>query len=1352
MSESDAPISPLPSNHTSKPCVTGIHPPPPLCFDHNIAEKWKIFRQKWQLYATLVFLKDQPQEYQVALLLHSLGDDALRIYNSFTFDTTEEHRTVDQILGKFDDYAIGEVNETYERYIFHRRSQLDGETFEAFLSTLKNLIKTCNFCSTCADGILKDRIVLGIKDSSVQAALLRERKLTLDKCIDLCRASEHAHQHHQAMTAETVHKLHSSQLQYRKKKPNSRNPVSAPTSRYKSSQKKECKFCTFAHPFRKEECPAYGKTCKKCGLRNHFAEKCPSTARKVHCVNTQESDSEPGEWINTVNKANSKDIKCVMMVNGQRVTFLVDTGATVNLLPARYANKITPSKTTLKMWNQTEAPNLGTCKMSLTNPLTKQTVVTDFIVCPDSYTAILGKQTSEKMDLIFINNNFERVAAVSPDNIVSKHPSVFDGNLGTIPGVHRLKTDPTVRPIVMANRRVPIAVKARLKNELDRLTNLGVITPVNTPTPWVSQMVVAEKKSGDLRICIDPRELNKALVRERYTLPTLDDCLHELGKSTIFSKADLASGYWHISLDEESSLLTTFQTPFGRYRWLRLPFGTSVSSEIFQRKLLEALHGLPGVVCVADDVLIHGRTTEEHDHNLEKFLERCETTGIKLNQTKLELRMQNVTFMGHIISKDGLATDPEKVRAITEFPRPETLEQLRRFIGMVNYLARYVPRLADIVQPLTNLLKIDVLWQWSSAQEEAFSKIKEAIAAAPTLQYYDPSKELTLENDASDYGIGTALLQEGKPVAFASRSLSASERNYAQIEKEMLAVVFGLEKFHQYTYGRQLMIVTDHKPLVSISKKPLSKAPKRLQALLLRTQVYTFDLIYRPGKDLVLSDTLSRAPLKDILPGEKVIVNMVSNLQDTPFNTDRLQCIRTATAADKTLSALADVLRTGWPDNKRDLPTALLPYFSYRDELTTQDGIVLRGDRVTIPSSMRPEMIEKVHAGHLGINSCLRRARDLIFWPGMSKEIRQYVESCDTCASNMCQQSPEPILLHDIPSLPWKKIGTDLFAIEGRNYLVTSDYFSNFIEVDYLPETSASTVISKLKHHFARHGIPDTVISDCGSQFTSDTFAKFSKDWNFRHIKSSPGHHNANGEAESAVKIVKRIFTKCRANKEDPYLGLLNHRNTPTEGLNTSPAQRLFARRTDSHLPCIQSKLKHITMNDDSAAAKKSARRKNAVDNINQRRRELPPLNVGDPVRMQPFDTTKQWRSATVTRRLAKRTYEVTTGSGKYYRRNRVHLRPSKIRTPSPEYISLPSDNAQADTSTSSNDYNPASSLPRHHPQTTMSTPLTPVRKDPPTRTPSAETSTLQSRIPIYKRPVLLRSGRLTKPPSRFAQ
>lgn len=252
--------------------------------------------------------------------------------------------------------------------------------------------------------------------------------------------------------------------------------------------------------------------------------------------------------------------------------------------------------------------------------------------------------------------------------------------------------------------------------------------------------------------------MNKALKGEHDTLPVLDDVLHELSQSTVFSKADLSSGYWHVTLDGESSELTIFQTCFGRYRWLRLPFGTSVSSGIFQKKLMEAFDRLKGVVCVADDVIIHGNGTEDHDKNLDEFLGRCHKKNVKLNKKKL-LQSDNITFMGYKISKEGLSTDPEKVKAITDYPTPKNLEELRRFFGMVNYLSRYLAHLTEIIHPLHNLLKKNIPWNWSKSQEQAFQRVKQIIVSSPVLAFYNPDKELTLENDASQYGLGVCSLR-----------------------------------------------------------------------------------------------------------------------------------------------------------------------------------------------------------------------------------------------------------------------------------------------------------------------------------------------------------------------------------------------------------------------------------------------------------------------------------------------------------------------------------------------------------------------------------------------------------------
>lgn len=363
---------------------------------------------------------------------------------------------------------------------------------------------------------------------------------------------------------------------------------------------------------------------------------------------------------------------------------------------------------------------------------------------------------------------------------------------------------------------------------------------MDQPTDWVSRMVLATKKSGKLRVCIDPRPLNKALKRERYPLPIMEDILPNLANAKLFSKLDLTDAYWHVHLDEESSLLTTFQTPYGRYRWKRLPFGTCVSSELFQKRLNIALEGLHGVIGVSEDIVIYGsgHTTEEasvdHDKNLIELLNRCRSIGIKLNKEKAEIRKTEITFLGHRITSEGLKIDPEKVKAVLDMPKPSNVEDVRRLCGFVNYLSKFLPCLSQTLEPIRQLTRVGVEWSWSKKHDKAFQAVKKLVTEAPILAFYDPKEELTIQCDASKNGLGAVLMQNGKPIAYTSRSMTETETRYSQIEKETLAIVFALDKFHQYAFGRHVNIESDHKPLEAIMNKPLSSAPRRLQGMMLR--------------------------------------------------------------------------------------------------------------------------------------------------------------------------------------------------------------------------------------------------------------------------------------------------------------------------------------------------------------------------------------------------------------------------------------------------------------------------------------------------------------------------------------
>ena len=427
----------------------------------------------------------------------------------------------------------------------------------------------------------------------------------------------------------------------------------------------------------------------------------------------------------------------------------------------------------------------------------------------------------------------------------------------------------------------------------------------------------------------------------------------------MFSKADLKDGFLQIQLDEESSKLTTFQTPWGWYQYLRMPFGISPAPEYFQRKLDQNLEGLNGIYKIADDILFTGRgasideAVKDHDANLLKPLDRCRERNLKLNQEKLQLKCSETPFIGHVLTPEGVKPDPRKVDAILKMERPNDVAAVRRLVGLVNYLSKFLSKLSELCEPLRRLTHKDVEWSWSAVQEEAFQNIKHAVTSAPVLRYFNSAEPVEGQGDASSSGIGFVLMQNGQPVSYSSRALTASEKNYSQIEKELLAQVFGVERNHHFVYGRRVVLWSDHKPLETICKKPLASAPKRLQRLLMTLQQYDVEIRYKPGPEMYLADTLSRAylPTTDRSSTEKE-VERIHAIDFLANSEPQLVEIQQETAADPVLQSLTQVILKGWPEKKDDLPVELHPSFDVRDELTAQYGVLFKGLRCLIPSSL----------------------------------------------------------------------------------------------------------------------------------------------------------------------------------------------------------------------------------------------------------------------------------------------------------------------------------------------------------------------------------------------------------------
>ncbi|CAK1554172.1 unnamed protein product [Leptosia nina] len=966
-------------------------------------------------------------------------------------------------------------------------------------------------------------------------------------------------------------------------------------------------------------CSAARAECFVCGNKGHFARMCKlkqsncySRDRRVYeleCHDNHSDDSADGSlfYVSTIEKDTDHCDEWfeVLYCDKGREKFKLDTGADVNVISfqtfLRFGfdkNVIKKENIRLKSYSGNTIPIRGFCYLSwcFKNILYNLYFAIADIKCQ----SLLGRKSCERLGLI------KRIQSIKLDN----YGDVFKG-LGCLPGEHHIVVDRSVQPVVCASRKIPFGMRDVLSKELKKMEELHVIKKVDYPTKWVHPLVLAAKKNNGVRICLDPRELNRAVQRAHFQLPTLTEMAAKLHGAKFFSVLDANSGFWAIKLDRESADLCTFATPFGRYQFLRLPFGINSASEVFHGKMRQLLEDLEGVDNFVDDIIVWGSNKQEHDLRLKALLERARLINLKFNKDKCA----------------------------------------------VNYLSRFIPKYSEIALPLTSLLKKDNSWRWEQSEANAFIKLKQCITSAPVLALYDVRTPVVMSVDASRDALGAVLLQHGRPVEYASRTLTDAQRRYAQIEKELLAIVFACEKFHQYVYGKQKIIVeSDHKPLESIFEKPLMSVPARLQCMMLRIQGYDLIVKYVPGRYMYIPDTLSRAPLPDLYSDEihtKIVYQLKMVINNMPISNSKLTLIKKCTATDFELKALTDCINNGWPEYKRNVDCIVSKYWSMKDELFIVDGVIFRQNLVIIPQCLRKEMLKIIHEGHLGIDRCKRRARQVLYWPGISKDIEMFVKKCITCQESSNSHAKEPMLPINIPSLPWETVGSDIFEYRKKYFLVVVDYYSNFIEVCDMNNITSYTLIDCIKKIFSCHGIPKSFMTDNGPQYTSREFKNFVKEWGFDHITSSPNYPQSNGRSERAVQTVKGLFKKCYMDKTDFYISLLNLRNTPRDGLS-SPAQLLMGRRLRCKLPVHPNVLKpqpvdpkeHVKMLQNQCTSKIY---------YDRNCKSLPALNVGDPVIICDNNNSR-CRGTVIGRANTPRSYIIENKFGSRYRRNRRHL------------------------------------------------------------------------------------------------
>ena len=635
----------------------------------------------------------------------------------------------------------------------------------------------------------------------------------------------------------------------------------------------------------------------------------------------------------------------------------------------------------------------------------------------------------------------------------------------------------------------------------------------------------------------------------------------------------------------------------------------------------QVLEGLEGVICRTDDVLIRGEDQKTHDERLHVALSRLEKAGAALNN-KCEFNKSEIDFWGHRLNKDGVRPLPERTKAVANMPQPQNVTEVKRFLGMANQLGKFTSQLAEVSTPLRQLLSKDAAWTWDTPQQQAFQRIKDILCSSEILALYDMDKPTVVTADASSHGLGAALLQRQedntlRPVCYASRSLAPAELNYAQIEKEALASTWACEKFSEYLVGlKGFTLETDHKPLVPLlgTNKALSDLPPRLQRFRMRLMRFNYQIVHVPGKNIETADALSRAPQSEISEAEKqfledtnVYINSV--ITSMPASPGRMQELKVHQEQDELCQAIIHYCKNEWPD-KHLLPTPLKMYWQYRGNFTIVGGLLLMDSRIFIPSALRLDILSKLHDGHQGITRIRARSRQSVWWPGISKQIEDMVKECSICAREQNDRR-EPLIPTPLPDRPWQRVGTDLLTYKSVKYITVVDYFSRYVEIAVLKREDSLCTINVLKSIFARHGVPEEVMSDNGPQYDSAEFANFAKDYGFTHVTSSPGFPRANGAAERSVQTLKAMIRKA----EDPYKALMAYRSTSLEN-GYSPTEILFGRRIRTTVPVMPSQLQPCWPDLQEVREKEFGLRERTKMNYDSRHRvtNLPELQPGEPV------------------------------------------------------------------------------------------------------------------------------------------
>ncbi|XP_058456818.1 uncharacterized protein K02A2.6-like [Malaya genurostris] len=1156
----------------------------------------------------------------------------------------------------------------YDRYVFRNLKQENDESVDKFVSRLKERGRLCEY-GAALDIRITEQVFDRCQMDELREMILKKKLMTVREIVEEARILETVKRNREQMAKGII----STEAEN----------INLVTN---SKKKDACFRCGQKGHFANDKgCPARGKECGKCKLVGHFKKMCRTKATKTSSSkrkqvlyveseksgcssNSDDCDSEDDGSNNEIQQicvigADHDIVTCY--TGGVKMNWIIDSGAYVNVINRNTWKELRKkgcktssekkSKNILRVYGD---GSLKVHKVIKADIATKEKTVHHeiYVVDSDRGGNLLSKKSSMELGILEIHGKVFNISA-------KEEPPI-----GKLKGVQvELKINTAVNPVQQPCRRLPIPLQKLVEAKLEDLLRQDIIEPAPLNISWASPLVVTPKNGGrSVRLCVDMRRANNAIIPERHPLPTFDEIMPYLEGSRFFSKIDLVKAFHQIELTPSSRTITTFVTPNAYYRYKRLMFGMNCSAEVFQREIERVLRGLKGTKVFIDDILVFARTKKDHAARVKSVLSRLELHGLTVNLEKCQIGKPSVIFMGHSLSEKGILPMNDKVDAIQRFRNPRNVKELRSFMGLVNYVGKFIPNLSTISSPLRNMLHKHTKFQWTSAEMQSFEKIKRAMSNTQHLAYYSVHNPTTLVTDASEHGLGAVLLQrvEGKlrPISFASKSLTTTERKYSTLDKEALSVVWATERFQMYLKGLEFTILTDHKPLVGIFNET-SIPNKRQESWVLRMQEYRYRIRHVPG-EINIADPLSRL---SVSLGEKTFDKASEDVLCAIVEINRPAAVSMteiilASEEDHEIQDVRKALQTDiWEEN-------LKKYASFKSELVFAKEILLRKDRIVVPKKLRETVIALSHVGHPGREKMKRRLRAAVWWPAMDGDAEKCCKECIECQLVAPYDKPEPLRIRELPKAPWVHLSGDFLGPLPNGYylFVLIDLYSRYTVVEPTTRTTSSEVIRILKNVFTRLGLPFMLTFDNAKNFSSQELKEYCVDYDIKLKHTTPYWPSANGEVERQNRSILKVLKISKQNgtdwKEAIQDYIYMYSLTPHSVTNVAPAQLMFGRRFRDLIPNFYNYVSEDDEMRDRDRTVKYYTKENRDKRVGAKQSTV---SIGDEVWMKnmvpqnKLDTTFLPTPARVIDRC-ENSLTLKTPDGEVYRRNTSHVKATR--------------------------------------------------------------------------------------------